>query len=105
MDIHFLNPYICPGLAPASAAATAAFGITALGVEADCGQSDDFAKLGKGGGCVRDRVCSDEMFLEPRLDRGFDLVDPVHRVFDLGPRGAAAERDAGAGTGGIACTG
>lgn len=52
-----------------------------------------------------DGVGGDEMFLEARLDGGFDLGDLAHGAFDLGPCRQIAERDARARACGIARAG
>ena len=53
---------------------------------------------------MRNGIGVDKMLLEPGLDRGFDLVDLMHRGFDLVARGHITQGNPRACSGGIAST-
>ena len=65
-------------------------------------QRDDPLEIGAGGRPVRDRHRLDEMLLEPRLDRGLDLLDAADDGLDLAPGGARQQGDQRAGAGRVA---
>src|SRR6056297_898952 len=89
----------CP--LPPSALSPPAIAAVTMSVEAGIGQRHDLGQFRERIGLVRDRVRSDEMLLEFRLDRGLDLGDLTHHALDLAPCCDVAERNPRAGPGGI----
>src|SRR6056297_2122712 len=89
----------CP--LPPSALSPPAIAAVTMSVEAGIGQRHDLGQFRERIGLVRDRVRSDEMLLEFRLDRGLDLGDLAHHALDLAPRCDVAECNPRAGPGGI----
>src|SRR6056297_355548 len=86
---------------PPPALAPPAITAVAMGVEGRAWQRHDLGQFRERVGLVRNRIGSNEMLLEFRLDRGFDLRDLAHNALDLTPCCDVAQRNPRAGSGGI----
>src|SRR6478752_6098909 len=64
-------------------------------------QRHDRREVREGRRLVREGHGLHEMLLEPRLDRGLDLLDPPDDALDLAPRGARQQRDERPGPRGV----